>query len=150
MNKPHNKHSNSNHIIQNNFFPNLQLDPYFSKKIHITTRNNPEKNKHTVPIKKRNRGPDKKKMEKQDITTSQQTNTKTEETSNLGQGRQPLSDKEHFNSLPETDYDNSSEYLEQLHRVFGENFIAEATRSDKQSKNLQQMIEKKAWDTLKH
>ena len=76
--------------------------------------------------------------------------TQTEESSNLGQGRQPLSDKKHFNPLPETYYDNSPEYLKQLLRVIGENFIAEATRNDPQSKNLLQIIEKKDWDTLKH
>ena len=138
MNKPHNKHSISKHTIQYNFISNFELDPLFSKKIHITTRNKPEINTYTLPNNKRFRGPNKKKMEQQDITTSQQTNTiatQTEETSNLGQGPQPFSDKEHFKPLHETDYDNSPEYLKQLQRLFGENFIAEATRSDPQSKN---------------
>ena len=105
-----------------------------------------------MPIKERHRGP-KKNMEQQDITTTQQTNTiatQTEETSILGQGRQPLPDRKPFKPLPETDYDNSPEYLKQILRVIGENFIAEATRSDPQSKNLLQIIEKKDWDTLKH
>ena len=87
------------------------------------------------------------------MTTPQETNTiatQTEEISKLGQGRQPLSDKEHFNPLPKIDYDKSPDYLKQLYRVFGENFVAEATRSDPQSRNLFQIIEKKKWDTLKH
>ena len=57
---------------------------------------------------------------------------------------------EHFNPLPEIDHENSPDYLKQLYRVFGENFIAEATRSDPQSKNSFQIIEEKNWDTLKH
>ena len=40
--------------------------------------------------------------------------------------------------------------MKQLYSVFGENFIAEATRSDPQSKNLFQIIEEKNWDTLNH
>ena len=87
------------------------------------------------------------------MTTPQETNTiatQTEETSNLGQGRQPLAEKEHYNPLPEIDHKNSPDYLKQLYRVFGENFIAEATRNDPQSRNLFQTIEEKNWDALKH
>ena len=75
--------------------------------------------------------------------------TQTDETSNLGKGRLPLSEKEHYNPIPEINYDNSPDYLKQLNRVFRENFIAEATRSDPQSRNLFQIIEEKNWDTLK-
>ena len=87
------------------------------------------------------------------MSTPQETNTiatQTEETSNIGQGRKPLTDMEHFNPPPEIVHENSPDYLKQLYRVFGENFIAEATRSDPQSKNLFQIIEEKNWDTLKH
>ena len=87
------------------------------------------------------------------MTTPQETNTiatQTEETSNLGQGRQPLAEKEHYNPLPEIDLENSPDYLKQLYRAFGENFIAEATRNDQQSRNLFQIIEEKNWDALKH
>ena len=77
------------------------------------------------------------------MTTPQDTITiltQTEETSNLRQGRQPLSGKEHYNPLPEIDYDKSLDYLKQLYGVFCENFIAEATKSNSQSKNLLQKI----------
>ena len=153
VNKPHNKHIIQKHIIHYNFISNFKLNPLLSRKIHITTRNNRELNTYTVPIKRRHKGPNKKKSEQPVVTTPQETNTiatQTEEISNLGQGRQPLSDKEHSNPLPKIDYDNSPDYLKQLYRVFGENFVAEATRSDPQSRNSFQIIEKKKWDTMKH
>ena len=87
------------------------------------------------------------------MTTPHETNTiatQTDETSNLGQGWLPLAEKEHYNPIPEINYDNSPDYLKQLYRVFGGNFIAEATRSDPQSRNLFQIIKEKNWDTLKH
>ena len=71
------------------------------------------------------------------MTNPLETNTiatQTDETSNIGQGRQPLEEKEEFNPIPELDYQNTPNYLTQLHRVFGENFIAEATRNDPQQK----------------
>ena len=132
-------------IRKNSLFNNL-----FSRKVHVTTRNKPQLNTYTVPIKKRHRGPNRKKTE--NMSTPQETNTiatQTEETSNIGQGRKPLTDMEHFNPLPEINHENSPDYLKQLYRVFGENFIAEATRSDPQSKNLFQIIDEKNWDTLK-
>ena len=87
------------------------------------------------------------------MTNPLETNTiatQTDETSNIGQGRQPLEEKEEFNPIPELDYQNTPNYLKQLHRVFGENFIAEATRNNPHSKNLPQIIEDKNWDSLKH
>ena len=87
------------------------------------------------------------------MTNPQETNTiatQTDEISNLGQGRQPLEEKEELNPIPELDYENTPNYLKQLHRLFGENFIAEATRNDQHSKNLLQIIEDKNWDSLKH
>ena len=70
------------------------VNPLFSRKIHVTTRSNPQLNTYTVPIKKRQRGPNKKRVE--NMTTPTNTiATQTEETSNLGQGRQPLAEKEH-------------------------------------------------------
>ena len=148
-------YKSSNPFIPNHLFKSLSsrsnplVNPLYSRKIHVTTRNNPQLNTYTVPIKKPQRGPNRKRVE--NMSTSQETNTiatQTEETSNLGQGRQPLAEKEHYNPLPETDHENSPDYLKQLYRVFRENFIAEATRSDPQSRNLFQIIEEKNWDTL--
>ena len=142
--------------IPNHLFKSLSsrsnplVNPLFNRKIHVTTRNNPQLNTYTVPIKKRQRGPNKKRVE--NMTTPQKTNsiaTQTEETSNLGKGRQPLAEKEHYNPLPDIDLENSPVYLKQLYRVFGENFIAEATRKEPQSRNLFQIIEEKTWVALK-
>ena len=89
-----------NHINQNSFITcplfnllisrtNPLFNPLLSRRIHITTKNNPELNTYTVPIKRRHRGPNKKKTQEQIMTIPQETNTialQTEETSNLGQG----------------------------------------------------------------
>ena len=116
-----------NPSITNHLFESLSsrtnplVNPLFSRKIHITTRNNPGLNTYTVPIKKRQRGPNKKKTES--MTIPNETNTiatQTDETSNLGQGRLPISEKEHYNPIPEINYENSPDYLKQLYRVFGE------------------------------
>ena len=102
----------SNPSITNSLFnpltsrTNPLLNPLFSKKINITTRNNPQLNTYTVPIKKRHRVPNKKT---ESTTTPDETNTiatKIKETSNLGQEQQPLSEKEHYNPHPEIDFDN--------------------------------------------
>ena len=45
VNKPHNKHSISKHIIQKNFISDLQLDPLFRKKDTCHNKNQPV-NKH--------------------------------------------------------------------------------------------------------
>ena len=92
-------------------------------------------------------------MEQRGDFTSHPTNTiatQSEETSNIGQGQLPLTEKHFLNPFPDIDSDNSPDYLNQQYKVLGENFIAEATRSDPQSKNLLQIIEQKDCDTLKH
>ena len=112
---------------------------------------NPQVETFQVPIQKRYRAPNTTKTKM--MTNQLETNTiatQTDETSNIGLGRQPLDEKEEFNPIPELDYQNTPNYLKQLHRVFGENFIAEATRNDPHSKNLLQIIEDKNWDLLKH
>ena len=162
-------HTNSNLFIRNHLYKSSitpstnplvkslssrsynSINPLFSTKIHVTTRSNLQVETFQVPIKKRHRAPNKKKT--QTMATPQETNTiatQTEETSNLGKGHQPLEDREHFNPISELDYENTPDYLKQLHRVFGENFIAEATRNDPQSRNLLQIIEDKNWESLRH
>ena len=55
-----------NPSITNHLFESLSsrtsplVNTLFSRKIHITTKNNPDLNTYTVPIKKRHRGPNKK------------------------------------------------------------------------------------------
>ena len=76
--------------------------------------------------------------------------TQTEETNNLGHGRTPLNSKQQYSPFAETNYEEAPDYLISLHKVLGEEFIAEATRADPQSRSLLQIIQDKDWTTLKH
>ena len=76
--------------------------------------------------------------------------TQTEETNNLGLGRTPLNSKQQYSQFAETNYEEAPDYLISLHKVLGEEFIAEATRTDPQSRSLLQIIQDKDWTTLKH
>ena len=83
-------------------------------------------------------------MERQSGSASHPTNsiaTQTYETAILGQGWHPLTQKQRFSPFADIDYENSPDYLELLYEVFGENFIAEAMRSEPQSKSLLQIVE---------
>ena len=82
---------------------------------------------------------------------NQQTSTntiayQTHEKKNLGRGRSPLTHKQLYKPFLDFDYNNSPDYIKSLKNVFGENFIAEATKNDPQSKSLYQFIEKRDWD----
>ena len=76
--------------------------------------------------------------------------TQTEETNNTGLGRIPLNTKQHFNPFANTNNEKLPDYLTNLHKVLGEEFIAEATRADPQSRSLLQIVQDKDWTTLKH
>ena len=113
-------------------------------KVHITTRRRPQLDTNTIPITRRHRAPNKKKMDSPTGNTSNNTNTiatQTEVINNTGQGRNPLISKQHFNPFAETKYEDFPIYLKNLHKVLGEEFIAEATRSDPQSRSLLQIIQ---------
>ena len=87
-------------------------------------------------------------MEQQGDPISQPTiSTQTDDTANTGQGRHPLAEKKPFRPFADIDYGNSPDYLKHLCKVFGENFIAEATKSDPQSKNLLKRSNKKIGTT---
>ena len=75
--------------------------------------------------------------------------TRGDGTNNTGQGRNPLLTKQHFNPFADIQYDELPDYLKNLYKVFGEDFIAEATKADTQSRSLYQIIEDKDWNTLK-
>ena len=56
-------------------------------------------------------------MEQLGEPTSHPTNTiatQTEETSNIGQGRLSLTEKQHISPFPDIDYDNAQDYLKYL------------------------------------
>ena len=69
------------------------------------------------------------------ISVATQTD-KTPPTSNLGQGREPIDENKHA-PLFEFENETAPNYRLNLSRVFGEEFLAEATLKDK---NLQTII----------
>ena len=122
-------------------------------KVHITTRRRPHLDTNTIPITRRHKAPNKKKIDSPTGYTTNNTNTiatQTEDTNNTGQGRDPLNSKQHFSPFVETHYEEFPDYLKNLHKVLGEKFIAEATRLHPQSRSLLQIIQDKDWTTLKH
>ena len=153
-----------------NKLPNKKLIPthinqkklYFKNWIHDLTKNYKslqETDQKLTPTqyssghREKIQGNKQEKMERRGQPTSHPTNqiaTQTKETSNIGHDRLPLTGKQHFDPFLDIDYNKSPDYLKHLYKVFGENFIAEATRSDPQNKNLLQIIEQKNKDTLKH
>ena len=81
------------------------------------------------------------------------TNTianQTDDINNAGQGRNPLLNKQHFKPFKDKQYDEPPDYLKNRHKVRGEDFVAEATKTDPQSRSLFQIIQDKDWSTLKH
>ena len=89
---------------------------------------------------KRNRKPNKSKAlntqnSNNPISVATQTDINTT-SSNIGQGREPI-DKSRHAPLFEFENENPPDYRRNLSRVFGEEFLAEATLKDK---NLQAII----------
>ena len=62
--------------------------------------------------------------------------TQIEEFKKLGQGRYALLKNQQFNTFLEIDYNTSSDYIKKLYKDFRENYIAEATKNESQSKSL--------------
>ena len=58
--------------------------------------------------------------------------------------------KQQYNPFTDIDYDSSPDYLENLYKVFVENFIVEVTKTDRQSRSLFQILDDKDWENLKH
>ena len=123
-----------------------------TSKVYITTRR-PHLDTNTLPITKRHRAPNKRKMDSRTGYTTNNTNTiatQTEETNNTGLGRIPLNSKQHLSPFADTNYEESPDYLKRLHKILREEFIADATRADLQSRSLLQIVQDKDWTTLKH
>ena len=143
-----------NNSKQHNHYRSKQITQNSStSKVYITTRRRPDLDTNTIPITKRHRAQNKKKMDTPHNPTETNTNTiatQTEETNNKGLGRTPLNTKQHFNPFADTNNDQLPDYLTNLHKVLGEEFIAEATRADPQSRSLLQIVQDKDWTTLKH
>ena len=133
-----------NNSKQHNHYHSKQITQNSStSKVYITTRR-PYLDTNTIPITKRHRAQNKEKMDTPQNPTETNTNTiatQTEETNNTGLGRTPLNTKQHFNPFADTNNDQSPDYLTNLHKVLGEEFIAEATRADPQNRSLLQIVQ---------
>ena len=102
-----------------------------SQKVLVTTRRNPTTETYLRSIIKRKRAPNKSKMEN-NTKTFTSSSTQTEGTSNKGMGRTPLRSDPNISIYPLGNQANMSEYRKHLIQVFGEEFLAEATKKDKQ------------------
>ena len=125
----------------------------FNKTVYMSTQNRPQIKTYFVPIHRRFRAPNKSKMELPIGNSKKPTISIATQTENItisGQGRYAVLKKQQLNPFIEIDYDNSPDLLKNLYNVFRENFIAEATKSGPQSKNLFQIIEQRDWEKLKH
>ena len=77
------------------------------------------------------------------------SSTLTEGTSNKGMGRTPLRSDPNISIYPLGNQANMPEYRKHLSQVFGEEFLAEATKKDKQLAPLIKLIEDRDWNTMK-
>ena len=73
---------------------------------------------------------------------------KTPPTSNLGQGRNPIDENKHA-PLFEFDNETAPNYCLNLSRVFGEEFLAEATLKDKNLQTIIRLVKNHNWEQLK-
>ena len=91
--------SKTNFQINNSTQPKLyqfkqNIHNSIETKVHITTQRRPQLDTNTIPITRRHRAPNKKKMDSATGNTSNNTNTiatQTEDINNTGQGRNPIS-----------------------------------------------------------
>ena len=135
----------------NNYY--LQSSP----KINVVTRNRPNLNTFDRQIIKRARRQKKTTMSHNNLNNSPTQNTpisvatqtdNTPPTSNLGQGREPIDENKH---APLFEFENETvpNYRLNLSRVFGEEFLAEATLKDKNLQNIIRLVKNHNWDQLK-
>ena len=76
--------------------------------------------------------------------------TQTEDNDNIGKGREPIQPDLHAQIFPlSSNSERMPNYRKQLARVFGEEFLAEATRKDRTLTPIIKMIKDKDWESLK-
>ena len=73
---------------------------------------------------------------------------KTPPTSNLGQGREPIDENKHA-PLFEFENETAPNYRLNLSRVFGKEFLAEATLKDKNLQTIIRQVKSHNWEQLK-
>ena len=86
---------------------------------------------------------------KKNTKTFTSSSTQTEGTSNKGMGRTPFKSDPNFSIYPLGNQANMPEYRKNLSQVFGEEFLAEATKKSKQLAPLIKLIEDRDWNTMK-
>ena len=134
-----------------NYYPNPPL------KVNVVTRNNPNLNTFDRQIVKRARKPNKRTMLspnsdtpstfKTPISVANQTGT-IPPPSNIGQGRTPKDETKHA-PLFEFENETPPNYRLHLARVFGEEFLAEATLRDRNLQAIIRLVKSHNWDELK-
>ena len=109
-----------------------------NQTINVITRNRPQIDTYNRPITRRHRGPNKSKFtnSKMDDNPTRQPlitiSTQTDEIDNTGKGRDPVQPElnpEIF--LLSNNKETMPDYRKHLSQVFGEEFLAEATRQDR-------------------
>ena len=91
--------------------------------------------------------PEKPSASNTPISVATQTD-KTPPTSNIGQGREPIEENKHA-PLFEFENETAPNYRLNLARVFGEEFLAEATLNDKNLKAIIRLVKNHNWEQLK-
>ena len=111
----------------------------------------------TRPIIKRFRAPNKKNNTQKNTMARSPTrpplvtiSTQTDDIDNTGKGREPLQPELHPAILPLSNNPaNMPDCRKQLAKVFGEEFLAEATKQDKSLTPVIRMIKDSDWESLK-
>ena len=74
----------------------------------------------------------------------------TEDSDNIGRGREPIQPELHPQTFPlSSNSERKPDYRKHLSRVFGEEFLAEATKQDRTLTPINKMIKDKDWEALR-
>ena len=124
--------------------------------INVFTRNRLQIETSNRTIVRRYRRPNKKNTNLQTIENQPKRpplvtiSTQTEDNDNIGIGREPLQPELHSQILTlSSNRERMPNYRKQLARVFGEEFLAKATRQDRKLTPIIKMIKDKDWESLK-
>ena len=133
----------------NNYYPQHRPN------INVITRNRPNINTFDKIITKRARRPNSKTMSNPENNANPNTPIsvatqmdKSPPTTNIGQGREPIDENKHA-PLSEYEHETAPDYHRNLARVFGEEFLAEATLKDRNLQAIIRLVKHHNWDDLK-
>ena len=132
------------------FFLTQYSNKLNQKFIAITTRARPKLNTFDLPIKKRFRGPNKKKSPMETHSPNKNlcdSSTQTDIESNKGKGLSVLIPDKHEALFKTIDDSPTPEYRTNLMKVFNEEFIAENSKKDLGP--IIDLVEKQDWLSLK-